>query len=239
MVVGPLKSEEFKIKMQNAKCKICRRLGVKLFLKGEKCLSPKCPMVKKAYPPGQKRKRRTRALSEYGKELREKQKLRNWYNLKERQFQKYVREALKKRKKIEDAGTLLIKTLESRLDNVVFRLGFASSRRLAKMLISHRHFLVNEKVVNIPSYLVKKGDKIKIRPSSSKKTVFQNLPTTLKKSEIPAWLELNTQVLAKRGDEATASSTIEKLEGKVVRKPSLEEAAPPVEISSIFEYYSR
>lgn len=225
--------------MINSKCKICRRLGVKLFLKGEKCLSPKCPMVKKAYPPGQKGKRRVKALSEYGKELREKQKLKNWYDLKERQFRKYVKEALEKRGKVEDAGTLLIKTLESRLDNVVFRLGFASSRRLAKLLISHRHFLVNDKVINIPSYLVKKGDKIKIRPSSSKKTVFQNLPTTLKKYETPAWLELNTQVLAKRGDEATASSTIEKLEGKVTGKPSLEEVAPPVEISSIFEYYSR
>jgi len=209
--------------MLNAKCKICRRLGVKLFLKGEKCLSPKCPMVKKAYPPGQKGKRRVKALSEYAKELREKQKLKNWYNLKERQFRKYVKETLEKRGKVEDAATRLIQTLESRLDNVVFRLGFASSRRKAKLLISHRHFLVNDKVINIPSYLVKKGDKIKIRPTSYKKTVFQNLSTTLKKYETPAWLELN----------------IEKLEGKVVRRPSLEEIAPPVEISSIFEYYSR
>ena len=209
--------------MQNLKCKICRRLGVKLFLKGEKCLSPKCPMVKKAYPPGQKGKRRVKALSEYAKELREKQKLKNWYNLKERQFRKYVKETLEKRGKVEDAATRLIQTLESRLDNVVFRLGFASSRRKAKLLISHRHFLVNDKVINIPSYLVKKGDKIKIRPTSYKKTVFQNLSTTLKKYETPAWLELN----------------IEKLEGKVVGRPSLEEIAPPVEISSIFEYYSR
>ena len=209
--------------MLNAKCKICRRLGVKLFLKGEKCLSPKCPMVKKAYPPGQKGKRRVKALSEYGKELREKQKLKNWYNLKERQFRKYVKETLEKRGKVEDAATRLIQTLESRLDNVVFRLGFASSRRKAKLLISHRHFLVNDKVINIPSYLVKKGDKIKIRPTSHKKTVFQNISTTLKKYETPAWLELN----------------IEKLEGKAVGRPSLEEVAPPVEISSIFEYYSR
>ena len=208
--------------MINSKCKICRRLGVKLFLKGERCLSSKCPMVKRPYPPGKKGKRRPSSLSEYGKELREKQKLKNWYNLKERQFQKYVKEALEKRG-VEDAATLLIKTLESRLDNVVFRLGFASSRQKAKLLISHRHFLVNDKIINIPSYLVKKGDKIKIRPSSSKKTVFQNLPTILKKYETPAWLELN----------------IEKLEGKVIGRPSLEEVAPPVEISSIFEYYSR
>ena len=209
--------------MINSKCKICRRLGVKLFLKGEKCLSPKCPLVKKPYPPGQKGKRRVRALSEYGKELREKQKLKNWYNLKERQFRKYVKETLKKRGRAGDTATLLIKILEGRLDNIVFRLGFASSRGLARQLISHRHFLVNGKVVNIPSFFVKKGDKIKIRPTSAKKTIFRNLSAILKKSKTPAWLELN----------------IEKLEGKVMGEPTLEEVAPPVEISSIFEYYSR
>ncbi len=213
--------------MSNAQCKICRRLGVKLFLKGDKCLSPKCPMVKKAYPPGLRGKRRVRALSEYGKELREKQKLKNWYNLKEGQFQKYVKEVLERRRsgrsQAEDAGTRLIKILESRLDNVVFRLGFASSRQWAKQLISHRHFLVNDKVINVPSFLVKKGDKIKIRPASAKKTVFQNLSLTLKKHQPPAWLKLN----------------VEKLEGKVTGSSTLEEVAPPVEMSSIFEYYSR
>jgi len=225
MDAGLPRREEYN--MKNAKCKICRRLGIKLFLKGEKCLSSKCSMIKKAYPPGQKGKRRSKPLSEYGKELREKQKLRNWYNLEEKQFQKYVRSALAKRKKTEDAGTLLIKTLESRLDNVVFRLGFVSSRSEAKLLISHRHFLVNDKTVNISSFLVKKGDKIKIRPVSAKKNFFQNLPATLKKTKVPSWLELNTQVLTKR------------LEGKVIGMPTLEEVAPPVEISSIFEYYSR
>jgi len=209
--------------MQNSKCKICRRLGVKLFLKGEKCLSPKCPMVRKPYPPGQKGKRRVRALSEYGKELREKQKLKNWYNLKERQFRKYVKEALEKRAKVEDASTLLIKSLESRLDNVIFRLGITPSRSHARQLISHGHFLVNGKIVNIPSYLVKKGDKIAIKESSGKKIIFQSLPVLLKKYKTPSWLELN----------------VEKLEGKVTGKPSLEEAAPPVEISAVFEYYSR
>ena len=209
--------------MQNSKCKICRRLGVKLFLKGEKCLSPKCPMVRKPYPPGQKGKRRVRALSEYGKELREKQKLKNWYNLKERQFRKYVKEALEKRAKVEDASTLLIKSLESRLDNVIFRLGITPSRSQARQLISHGHFLVNGKIVNIPSYLVKKGDKIAIKESSGKKIIFQSLPVLLKKYKTPSWLELN----------------VEKLEGKVTGKPSLEEAAPPVEISAVFEYYSR
>jgi small subunit ribosomal protein S4 len=209
--------------MRDSKCKICRRLGVKLFLKGDKCLSPKCPMVKKPYPPGEKGKRRTRALSEYGKELKEKQKLKNWYNLKEKQFRKYVKETLGARGRVEDADTLLIRTLESRLDNVVFRLGFASSRVLSKQLISHRHILVNGKPVNISSYQVKKGDKISIKPLSAKKTIFRNLPTILKKYKTPSWLQLNT----------------EKLEGKVIGQSSLEEAAPPVEISAIFEFYSR
>ncbi|MDI6591378.1 MAG: 30S ribosomal protein S4 [Patescibacteria group bacterium] len=214
--------------MQNSKCKICRRLGVKLFLKGEKCLSPKCPMVRKPYPPGQKGKRRPTPLSEYGKELREKQKLKNWYNLKEAQFRKYVKEVLEairssKRGKVRDPAASLIKTLESRLDNVIFRLGIASSRAQARQLISHGHFLVNDKIVNIPSYLVKKGDKITPSPHSLKKTFFQNLPSLLKKQKIPSWLELN----------------IEKVEGKVKEEPNLEEAAPPAEILAIFEYYSR
>jgi len=143
--------------MKNAKCKICRRAGVKLFLKGDKCLSPKCPMIKKAYPPGLRKRKSRSVFSEYAKELKEKQKLRNWYGLREKQFQKYVKEILAKRGKVENAGTLLIRTLESRLDNVVFQLGFAISRLQARQLISHRHFLVNDKVVNISSFLVKKG----------------------------------------------------------------------------------
>lgn len=209
--------------MQNSKCKICRRAGVKLFLKGEKCFSPKCPMIRKPYPPGQKKKRRTRALSEYGKELKEKQKLKNWYNLKERQFKKYIKEALKARGKVEDATAELIKVLEKRLDNVVFRLGFASSRPSARQMISHGHFLVNDRAINIPSFSVKKGDKIKIKPNSFKKNIFKNLPQVLKKYKPPSWLEISAK----------------DLEGKVIDKPNLEEAAPPAEISSIFEYYSR
>jgi small subunit ribosomal protein S4 len=209
--------------MIDSKCKICRRAGVKLFLKGEKCLSPKCSMVKKPYPPGQKRKRRGGSLSEYGKELREKQKLRNWYNLKERQFRKYIKEAMEARGKVEDASAVLIKLLESRLDNAVFRLGFSSSRALSRQLVSHRHFLVNDRSVNVPSYSVKKGDKIKLKPKSSKKNIFRNLSSILKKQKPPSWLELDS----------------EKLEGKVIGEPNLEEAAPPAETSSIFEFYSR
>lgn len=210
--------------MQNAKCKICRRLGVKLFLKGEKCLSPKCPMIKKSYPPGQKGKRRPSPPSEYGKELREKQKLKNWYNLREAQLRKYLKEVLFSRGKAEkDLSDLLIKVLESRLDSVIFRLGFASSRAQARQLVSHRHFSVNGKPVNIPSYPVKKGDIITIKPQSLKKNIFQNISVKLKKQKIPSWLVFD----------------VKSLEGKIIGEPSLEEVAPPVEIPVIFEYYSR
>jgi len=210
--------------IKNSKCKICRRLGVKLFLKGERCLTQKCPMVKRSYPPGQKKKRRARALSEYGEELREKQKLKKWYNLEERQFRKYVKKILESHQGgKKDVLISLIKTLESRLDNVIFRLGIAASRPQARQLISHGHFLVNAKPVNIPGYLVKKGDKIRISPSSRKKNVFQNLPALLKKRELPSWISLD----------------VEKLEGKVIGAPSLEEAVPPAEVSLIFGYYSR
>jgi len=209
--------------MENAKCKICRRLGVKLFLKGDRCFSPKCSMVRKAYPPGKKGKRRVKALSEYGKELREKQKLKNWYNLKERQFRKYVKEVLEKRGRVKDTAASLVKTLESRLDNVVFRLGFADSRVQAKQLVSHGHFLVNGKSIDTPSCQLKKGDVVSLKSQKIKKTIFQNLKNLLKKHKTPSWLELD----------------IEKLEGKVIGEPTIEEVAPPVEISAIFEFYSR
>jgi small subunit ribosomal protein S4 len=208
--------------MFNSKCKICRRLGQKLFLKGERCFSPKCSMIKRSYPPGIKGKRGTRGLSEYGKELREKQKLRFWYGLEERQLKNYVKDILAKKGKM-DAESALIKKLEARLDNVIFRLGFASSRYQARQMISHGHFQVNGKKVNYPSYQLKKGDLINISPTAHKKSFFQNLKTKIKKYTPPKWLELNT----------------EKLEGKVIGGPTLEEAAPPAEISAILEYYSR
>jgi len=192
-------------------------------LKGERCLSPKCPMVKRAYPPGEKRKRKGGGLSEYGKELREKQKLKNWYNLQERQFRNYVKQILEKRGRVQDAGVLLIRKLERRLDNVVFRLGFTSSRNQARQLIVHGHFLVNGSKVKSPAYQVRKEDKISFHPRSVKMAAFKNLSSSLKKYQPPSWLELD----------------IKNLEGKVVGEPSLEEAGLPAEISSIFEFYSR
>jgi len=209
--------------MEDSKCKICRRSGIKLFLKGERCFSQKCAMVKRPYPPGKKGKRRRSPLSEYGKELREKQKLRNLYGLGERQFKKYVREVLGKRRKVTDVSALLIKILESRLDNVVFRLGFASSRGQAKQMVSHSYFLVNGKSLDIPSYQAKKGDIIALKSTKAQKAIFKNLKNIIKKYKTPGWLELDAQ----------------KLEGKIIGQPSLEEVAPPVEITAIFEFYSR
>lgn len=213
--------------VQNAKCKLCRRLGKKLFLKGEKCNSPKCPFVLKPYPPGNKGKRRSIGFSEYARELREKQRLRRWYNLSEEQFRRYVKKVLDQLhqtgSKSINAEELLIDVLERRLDNVIYRLGFASSRGQARQLVSHGHFLVNKKPVNIPSFQVRKGDKIEIREGSKNKTIFKNLTERLKKYQPPAWLKLD----------------LKNLSGEVIGSPTLEEAAPPAEISSIFEFYSK
>ncbi len=214
----------------SAKCKICRRLGEKLFLKGDKCMSAKCSMIRKPYPPGLKRKKRAPSLSEYGKELKEKQKLKNCYNLSEHQFRRYIKESLAARPKskdsVEEEGhsvMVLIRKMESRLDNVVFRLGLASSRAQARQIVSYGHFLVNKRLVNIPSYQVKKGDEVSVRPQSSKNKYFQEITPTLKKKQQPLWLEFDEN----------------KLTGKVTGTPSFKEAAVPAEISTIFEYYSR
>ena len=211
--------------MQNNVCKICRRLGQKLFLKGEKCSSPKCPMIKRAYPPGpqKRRRRRTLLLSEYGKELAEKQKLKNYYGLRETQFRKYVKEILKSRGKVEDAALSLIKKLEKRLDNVVFRLGFAKSRKEARSLVSHGHFLVNSKPVNIPSFELKKNEVVSLKETKKKTTLFKNLFLALKSYQPPLWLKLNHK----------------KMEGQLIGEPSLEEIGPIADVSSIFEFYSR
>lgn len=211
--------------MKKTKCKICRRLGVKLFLKGEKCLSPKCPMVKRPYPPGQKRKRKPTPISEYGREMREKQRLKKWYNLREKQFKKYVKEILKLRGKVkEDLGEVLIKKLEKRLDNVIYRAGFATSRAQARQLISHSHFLVNGKSVKSPSFEVKKGDEIEVKKGSRNKVFFKNTILKIKEYQPPSWISLDK----------------ENLKIKIIGEPSLLEAAPPVEsISKIFEFYSK
>jgi len=186
-------------------------------------MSPKCALVKKAYPPGPKRKGRFKQQSEYGKELQEKQKLKNWYNLKERQFSNYVKDILKQRGKVEDAAGTLVQRLESRFDNVIFRLGFATSRIQARQFVSHGHFSINGKVVTRPSYQLRKGDKITVTVSSRKKKNIAKVAEVLKKYQPPAWLKLNG----------------ESMEAEVIGLPNTAEAAPPAEISTIFEFYSR
>ncbi|OQX00709.1 30S ribosomal protein S4 [Candidatus Parcubacteria bacterium A4] len=206
-----------------SKCKICRRLNAKLFLKGERCSSSKCAMVKKPYPPGQKKKRKPDPVSEYNRGLREKQKLRNWYNLRESQFKKYVKKALSEKEAAEDPVAFLIKELETRLDNVIFRLGFSNSRIQAKKLVSHGYFLINGRSVDIPSLQVSKGDVISVKTQKLSKGVFKNIQTLMKKENVPNWLEIDEK----------------KFEGKVKGIPTIEESASPAEISIIFEYYSK
>ncbi len=209
--------------IQNS-CKICRRQGQKLFLKGEKCSSPKCSFIKRPYPPGlMKKKRRGGGFSEYAKELREKQKLMKHYGLREGQFRKYVKAVLHKRGKDKDATLLLVDSLERRLDNVVFRLGLAKSRREARQLVSHSHFLVNNKPANIPSLSVKKDFVISLKETKKKKSLFKLTPSLLKNYQPPEWLKLDK----------------DKLEGKVVANPKMEDLVATVDIPSIFEFYSR
>jgi len=204
-------------------CKTCRRLGQKLFLKGDRCFSQKCAMVRRAYAPGPQKKRKGGNPSEYKKSLQEKQTLKKWYGLSERQFKKYVKETLAKMGKVENVSNELIKNLENRLDNVIFRLGFVNSRIHARQLVSHGYFLVNGKPVNIPSFNVKKGDVISIKESKKKKPIFKELKNQLKRKETPLWLNMDK----------------EKFEGKAIGEPNLEEVKPPAEIPVIFEFYSR
>jgi small subunit ribosomal protein S4 len=209
--------------MQHDQCRTCRRLGQKLFLKGDRCFSPKCAVVKRAYAPGPQKKRRGGAPSEYKKSLQEKQTLKKWYGVSEKQFKKYVKETLEKMGKVDDVSAELIRRLEKRLDNVIFRLGFAKSRIQARQIVSHGYILINGKPVNIPSYEVKKDDVISIKENKKAKGIFKELAEALKRHETPAWLTMNK----------------DKLESKAIGEPNLDEVKPPAEISLIFEFYSR
>ncbi len=173
---------------RGAVCKLCRREGEKLFLKGERCLSAKCAVDKKAYPPGQHGKNRRIKLSDYGLQLREKQKIKRYYGLLESQFRSIFEKANRK-KGITSEN--MLRMLESRLDNVVLRLGFATSRATARQLVKHRHFVVNGRMVDIPSYQVKPGDVIQVRENSRKMDVFHNSMKRVKEGQLYPWLELD------------------------------------------------
>ena len=173
-------------------CKLCRRERQKLFLKGQKCYTEKCPMEVRNYPPGEHGQGRRSKVSEYGIQLREKQKIKRIYGLLETQFRNYFKKA-NKQKGI--TGENLVKLLESRFDNIVFRLGLAASRKQARQLITHRHFVINEKLVDIPSYSLSAGDVIKVRDKSKKLDAIHNSLKRIKDSTY-SWLTIDKANLA-------------------------------------------
>ena len=202
------------------KCRLCRREGEKLFLKGERCFT-KCPLDgNKRYPPGVHGSRRRKKLSIYGLQLREKQKVKRIYGVLETQFRKFFEWA---RKMPGNTGENLLSLLERRLDNVVFRLGLASSRSQARQLVNHGHVEVNGKRVSIPSYLVKLGDIITIRDKAKKIPFIQENIESLDVSAVPTWLTIDKN----------------KMEGKVVRNPIRTDITYPVNETLIIELYSK
>ncbi len=200
-------------------CRLCRREGMKLFLKGSRCYSEKCAVEKRNYPPGQHGQARPR-ISEYSTQLREKQKIKRIYGLFEQQFRKYFHKA-ERMKGI--TGENLLVLLERRMDNVVYRLGFASSRREARQLVKHRHFTVNGRIVNVANYLVKSGDVVEIRPPSRELVPIQKALVSIETRGFPAWLEL---------DKA-------QYRGKLRVLPTKEDIALPVNEQLVVELYSR
>ncbi len=199
------------------KCRICRREGEKLFLKGERCYSPKCAMIKKNYPPGLHGVKSATRPTDYGFQLREKQKLKRIYRILEKQLKNYFKKAQKKK---GDVGQNLLKMLELRLDNLIYRIGLFSSRNMARQAISHGHVLVNKKRVNIPSYSVKKGEIIKFKEISLIKRLAEERKGKL---EIPKWLSFDDK----------------KLELNLIEEPSEKDLPQNVNIKLIIEYYSR
>ncbi len=200
-------------------CKLCRREGEKLFLKGERCYSDKCSVSRRNYVPGQHGKGRKKT-SEYGLQLRMKQKARRYYGILEGQFHHYFEMAERKQ---GVTGENLLRILESRLDNVVYRLGWASSRAEARQLVVHGHFMVNGKKVDIPSYLLRAGEVIAVSAKSKESTKVQAVLEANSGRPVPAWLDLNREAL----------------EAKVVNLPAREDIDTPVEEQLIVEFYSK
>jgi len=204
-------------------CKLCRREGEKLFLKGARCFSPKCAFERRSYAPGQHGRvsqfRRQRE-SDYSRQLRAKQKARRVYGVLERQFRRYYEASLKRRGM---TGLSLLQTLESRLDNVVYRLGYAESRAQARQLVSHGHFTVNGRKTDIPSRQLVAGDNVGVREGSLKRTYFKELPEFAEDRSIPEWLSRDSK----------------KLTGAVIRLPERSEIDANLQEQLIVEYYSR
>jgi len=202
-----------------AVCRLCRREKDKLYLKGDRCFTDKCAVVRHAYPPGEHGQGRQK-FSEYGQQLREKQKARRIYGVYERQFRRYFKEADRRR---GVTGEILLQLLESRLDSVVYRMGLARSRTEARQLINHGHFQVNGRKVDIPSFLTRIGDEVAVREKSRNKPVFKQIIEERDQHAVVDWLEADS----------------EKLQGKVIRIPQREEIDVPVTEHLIVELYSR
>ena len=203
---------------RDAKCKLCRREGTKLFLKGEKCFMQKCPFKKRPTPPGQHAASRKK-VSEYGLQLREKQKTKRIYGVQEGQFRAYY-EAADRMKGI--TGENMLSLLERRLDNVIFRMGIGASRAQARQLVNHGHFLVNGKKVNIPSYIIKVGDVITVKENKISNKYFEAIKA-MKVGVMPKWLEFNP----------------EKLEGKILSLPARDDIDSQIAEHMIVELYSK
>ena len=204
---------------RDALCRLCRRESEKLFLKGDRCYTDKCAIERRKYAPGQHGQRR-RKFSDYALQLREKQKAKETYGVLEKQFKNYFHMAEKKK---GVTGSILLQLLERRLDNVVYRLGFASNRRQARQLVLHCHFTVNEKRVNIPSYLVRPGDIIGLREKSRKLSIIEENVSKIEHRGLPSWVEVDAS----------------NLQGKVLHSPAREEIQLPVQEQLIIELYSK
>lgn len=206
-------------RVNDSVCKLCRRENMKLFLKGDRCFTDKCSFERRPYPPGQHGQSRLK-FSEFALQLREKQKARRYYGISEKQFTRYFGLADRSR---DVTGMALLKLLEARLDNVVYTLGYANSRREARQLVAHNHILVNGRRVNIPSYNVRKGDVIEVREKSRQMGKVQAAIQAVARRTIPSWLE---------ADHGSFKGTVKDV-------PSRDEVTLPVEENMIVEYYSR
>ena len=201
-------------------CKLCRREGMKLYLKGERCLTKKCPIERRPYPPGQSGQARRRKPSEYALQLREKQKVRRTYGLLERQFRKSFDTAARRPGRTSEN---LLQILEMRLDNLVYRLGFADSRAQARQLVCHGHFAVNGRKTDIPSFIAKPNDVITVRERSKGLEYFKTRALLLAQKGVPAWLRLD----------------VNEMTGRVMSLPTRTELELPFDEQMVVEYYQR
>ena len=205
---------------QGARCRMCRRAGMKLFIKGARCYTDRCAIERRSYAPGEHGKTRRIKETNYGVQLREKQKVRRMYGVLERQFRNYFEKAAESK---GVTGEVLLQMLERRLDNVVYRIGFAANRSQARQLVRHGHLLVNGRKVDIPSFLVKPGDEVMVREKSRKLLVIVNALEARKGQTAPEWLELSPERLA----------------GRILNVPSRAAIAAPVNEQLIVELYSK